>query len=232
MRVVFCTPTTLPAFPFQPYLKSLDDSVVALEAEGIGTGFIFVAGSPYISWARADMLKKAMDTDADAVVFLDHDLSWPVEDMLRLIRHPGDVVAGDYRFKSEPEEYMARLVTGDDDRPLTREDGTLVAGQVPAGFLKVSREAVNRFREAYPELCFGRPNREFTDLFNHGAYDGLWWGEDYAFSRRWRDAGGEIHLIPDLNITHHLKDQAFPGNLHNFLLSQPGGSKHGASDIH
>jgi hypothetical protein len=224
MRVVFCTPTTLPAFPFQGYLRSLDDTVVALDAEGIGTGFLYVAGSPYISWTRSDMLKRALETDADAVVFLDHDLSWPVETMLKLVRHPGDVVAGDYRYKHEPEEYMSILAVGDDDRPITRADGTLDAVQVPAGFLKVSRVAVDRFREAYPELCFGRPNREFTDLFNHGAHDGLWWGEDYAFSRRWRDLGGEIHLIPDLDITHHRPDQAFPGNLHDFLLRQPGGS--------
>jgi len=165
-----------------------------------------------------------MDTDAEAVVFLDHDLSWTAEAMLALVRHPGDVVAGDYRFKDDKEEYMSRLVTDEENRPVVREDGTLVAAQVPAGFLKVTRTAVERFRDAYPELKFGRPNGEFTDLFNHGAFNGLWWGEDYAFSRRWVALGGEIHLIPDLNITHHLKDQAFPGNLHEFLLRQPGGS--------
>lgn len=170
------------------------------------------------------MLKKALETDADAVIFIDHDLSWPVEAMLKLVEHPGDVVAGDYRFKHDPEEYMSRLVTGEDDRPVVRADGTLVAAQVPAGFLKVTRKAVERFRDAYPELRFGRPNGEFIDLFNHGAFDGLWWGEDYAFSRRWRAIGGEIHLIPDLDITHHLRDKPFPGNLHKFLLRQPGGS--------
>lgn len=225
MRVVFCTPTTLPAFPIQAYLKSLDDTVVALDAAGIGVGFLYIAGSPYISWTRADMLRKALDTDADAAVFLDHDLSWPVESMLKLVSHPGDVVAGDYRFKQDKEEYMGKLLTGEEGRPVVRADGTLDAAQVPAGFLKVSRVAVERFREGYPELCFGRPNREFTDLFNHGAYDGLWWGEDYAFSRRWRDLGGEIHLIPDLDLNHHTADAVYPGNLHRFLLRQPGGSE-------
>ncbi len=224
-RVVFCTPTTLPEFPFQGYLKSLDDTIVAFDEAGFGVGFVYVSGSCYISWARADMLKKAMDTDAEAVVFIDHDMSWSPEDMLRLVRHPGDVVAGDYRFKEDEEKYMARLAVDEDGRPIVRDDGTIDAEQVPAGFLKVTRKAVERFREAYPELMFGRPNREFVDLFNHGAYDGLWWGEDYAFSRRWRGIGGEIHLIPDLNLTHHLPGKAFPGNLHEFLLKQPGGSK-------
>jgi hypothetical protein len=84
--------------------------------------------------------------------------------------------------------------------------------------------AVERFREAYPELTFGQ-DKEYTDLFNHGAHEGLWWGEDYAFSRRWRDLGEEIYLIPDLDIVHHMADgRSFAGNLHNFLLMQPGGS--------
>jgi hypothetical protein len=57
------------------------------------------------------------------------------------------------------------------------------------------------------------------DLFNHGAHEGVWWGEDYAFSRRWREMGGEIWVVPDLDITHHSRDAAFPGNYHKFLLS-------------
>ncbi len=173
------------------------------------------------------MLQKAMKTDADAFVFIDHDLSWNPEDLLSLIVHPGEVVAGTYRYKYDKEEYMGNWAVGDDQRPAVREDGTIVARAIPAGFLKVTRKAVEKITEAHPELIFG-PDKDYIDLFNHGAYMGTWWGEDYAFSRRWNDMGGEIHLIPDLNITHHLKVkdevQAFPGNLHEFLLRQPGGS--------
>ncbi len=222
MRVIFCTPTTYPAFPCKAYLKALDDTVVALDEAGIGVGFLYVAGSPYISWARSYMLKVALETDAEAVMFIDHDMSWTPEDMLRVVRHPGDVVAADYRFKNDKEEYMGRIDTDEAHRPLLHTDGTIQGRAVPAGFLKVTRKAVERFREAYPELVYG-PEREFTDLFNHGAYAGLWWGEDYAFSRRWRDLGGDIHLIPDLSVNHHMGDQVFVGNLHDFLRRQPGG---------
>jgi hypothetical protein len=109
-----------------------------------------------------------------------------------------------------------------DERPVVRPDGTLSGFGIPAGFLKVTRAAVERFKEAYPELIFG-PKSEYVDLFNHGAHKGLWWGEDFAFARRWRDLGGDVVLMPNLNITHHLPDKAFPGNLHTFLRSQPGG---------
>jgi hypothetical protein len=62
-----------------------------------------------------------------------------------------------------------------------------------------------------------------VDLFNHGAHEGVWWGEDYAFSRNWLALGGELWIVPDLNLTHHGPDTVYPGNFHNFLRRQPGG---------
>jgi hypothetical protein len=222
MKVVLATPTV--TRPFDEFLDAVEAAVPALDAAGIEHQMVFEIGSAYISWARANMLQKVEETDADAVVFLDHDLSFPPETLVELIQHPGEVVAGTYRYKKDEEEYMGSWAVGDDSRPSVREDGTIVAHAVPAGFLKITRKAVDRVREAYPELIFG-PKKEYVDLFNHGAHEGLWWGEDFAFSRRWRDLGGEIHLIPDLNITHHLSGASFPGNLHKFLLRQPGGSE-------
>ena len=55
-------------------------------------------------------------------------------------------------------------------------------------------------------------------MFNHGAMDGVWWGEDYAFSNRWRKAGGKIWVIPDMNIDHHGGDICYAGNFHKHLL--------------
>lgn len=220
--VVFCTPT--PKRAYDVFISAMERSVPALDEAGIEHQMVFEIGSPYISWARANMLKKAMETNADTFVFLDHDLSWKPQDLMNLVEHPGDVAAGTYRYKYDTEEYMGNWAVGDDSRPVVRPDGTIVAHAIPAGFLKVTRAAVERFREAYPELQFGNPNREFIDLFNHGAFEGLWWGEDYAFSRRWRAIGGDIHLIPDLDINHHTLEHAYLGNLHQFLLRQPGGS--------
>lgn len=172
------------------------------------------------------MLRQALDWKADVVVFIDHDISFDPPDLLKLIETEGDVVAGTYRFKDpSKEEYMATIVVGPDERPIVRADGCIKADRVPAGFLKVTKEAVGRFMQAYPDLVYGPPYSPSVDLFNHGAHKGVWWGEDYAFSRNWIDAGGEIWIVPDLNITHHAADKAYPGNFRNFLLRQPGGSE-------
>ncbi len=225
-KVIFCIPTIKK--PHQACLDSLEASIPLIKTAGWEEGMVNEIGCPYISAARSKMLRKAMDTKADVVVFIDHDLSWEPEDLLTLIETKGDVVAGTYRFKKDDQvEYMGMLMTESDGKPIGRDDGCLLAHSIPAGFLKITKEAVNKFMTAYPELSYGDKFNPCVDLFNHGAHNGTWYGEDYAFSRNWRDAGGEICLIPDLNINHHNGDKKYRGNYHEYLLRQKGGAKEG-----
>lgn len=224
MKTVICCPTY--TRPHQATLDAIEAAIPALDEAGIDHHLVWEISNPYISGARAAMLRKALDAGAEAIVFLDHDVSFRPSDLVDLIQTEAEVAAGLYRFKkpNEPEEYMGVLDTSADGQVRVREDGCIKATRVPAGFLKVTKDAVGRFMRAYPALCYGDPTSPSVDLFNHGAHEGVWWGEDYAFSRNWIDAGGEIWVVPDLNLDHHSPDEVFPGNYHQFLLRQPGGS--------
>lgn len=227
-KVVFCTPSL--AGPTAPYIESLKASLPLIEAAGYEHGYAQQIACPYISAARANMLRAALDANAQIIVFLDYDVSWRPADLLKLIETEGDVVAGTYRTKVEdvvnPEFYMGAWENNPDFTPKVRSsDGALVATLAPAGFLKITNKAVDLFMVAYPELCYGPMYRLQVDLFNHGVHDRIWWGEDYSFCRRWKDKCGDIWIVPDLSIDHHAKDKVYPGNLHEFLLRQPGGSK-------
>ncbi len=222
-KVVFCTPSL--TGPTKPYIKALEDSIPLIIAAGWDEGYAQEIANPYISGARAAMTRKALDAQADVIVYLDYDLSWDPQDLLTLIETEGDVVAGTYRIKQDEPEYMSTLYTDAEGRPMVARDGTLSANKAPAGFLKVTSAAIDRYMTAYPELCYGPKFRLSVDLFNHGAHKGVWWGEDYAFSRRWIEMGERIALIPNLNLTHWQGDKAYPGNFHEFLLHCPGGQK-------
>jgi glycosyltransferase involved in cell wall biosynthesis len=222
-KVVFCIPTITK--PYQVTLDSLAASLPLITAAGWEEGAVYAIGNPYISAARAQMLRKALDAKATVVVFIDHDLSWDPQDLLTLIETEGDVVSGTYRFKGDPEEYMGAIFPGMDGCPIVREDGCIKAHSIPAGFLKITRAGVNKFMNAYPELLYGERCSPAVDLFNHGVHDWTWYGEDYSFARRWREKCGDIWLVPNLNITHHLGEKPFPGNFHEYMLRQPGGSK-------
>lgn len=233
-KVVFCVPiskadanedTNRVPQPHPACVQSLKDSIPLIVAAGWDEGFTRTVGNPYISGARADMTRQALDAKPDAIIYIDYDLSWRPTDLLKLLLTEGDVVAGTYRVKEEKEQYMGAIVCNPDMTPLCREDGCIKAKAVPAGFLKVTSAAIDKFMIAYPELCYGPQYRLSIDLFHHGAHQGMWWGEDYAFSRNWLDCGGDIWIVPDLSINHHSAEKEWPGNYHEFLLKQPGGSE-------
>lgn len=222
-KVIFCIPTI--TRPHQVTLDSLAASLPLVEAAGWDHGVVFNIGSPYISHARSKMLRKALDAGATDIVFIDHDLSWQPDALARLLLVTDEVVSGTYRFKHEPEEYMGSVMTHDNGAPVVREDGCIDAHSIPAGFLKITRAGVNRFIREYPELLYGEACSPFLDLFNHGAHAGTWYGEDYAFARRWREKCGQVWLVPGLQIDHH-SDKPYPGNFDLYLRRQPGGDLH------
>lgn len=222
-KVVFCTPSL--SGPTAPYVASLEASIPLVEAAGWEHGYAQQLACPYISAARANMLRAALDAKADVIVFLDYDMSWEPGDLVKLLETEGDVVAGTYRPKIDEEQYMGTIETDADHRPIVREsDGAIAAKLIPAGFLKVTKEAVDTFMVAYPELCYGPMYHLSVDLFNHGVHDRIWWGEDYSFARRFRDKCGPIWIVPDINLDHNTKDKVYRGNFHRFLMRQPGGS--------
>jgi hypothetical protein len=224
-KVVFCIPP-YPTRPYQQTVDSLAAEVPLIEAAGWEHALSCEIGNPYISAARATMLRKALNAKATVIVFIDHDVSWKPGDLLKLIETEGGLVAGTYRFKKDEETYMGRINSDKDGLPIVRADGAVAAAEGPAGFLKIERWAVNKLMERFPELCYGEPCSPHFDLFNHGAYKGAWWGEDYACCRRWAETGESFWIVPDLDITHHGADgTAYPGNFHRYLLRQPGGSE-------
>lgn len=212
-KVAFCIPAH-PTPPLEVTLASLKHSCVVAAEMGWPNFYLIQRGCPYISRARAELLHKALLGGADVIVFIDSDMSWRPRDMLKLLETEGDVVAGTYRLKKDEEEYMGTFTAP----RVTRADGALAATGVPAGFLKVTRAAAERFAEKLPHLKFGDPAIPHVDLFNHGAKDGEWLGEDIAFCRNWTQVcGGEIWVVPDLNIDHWRGDKRYPGNLKRFL---------------
>lgn len=211
MKVAFLTCFLSKPTPF--LVESLENCLPTIENAGWEHVYFQEVGCPYISNARSTLIKKALTANADVMVFLDYDISFPPESMLKLLETQGDVVAGTYRMKHPYERYMVQLKHG-----TIREDGCIQAEKVPAGFLKITKTAVALFAKAYPELLYGGPLDFNIDMFNHGAIDNVWYGEDFAFAKRWNDKCGPIWLIPDIEISHHKGNIVFRGNLHKHLL--------------
>lgn len=219
-KVLFATPSL--EGPTAPYMDALAKSIPLIIEAGWDEAYVQEVGCPYISHARSKMTRRALDAGADVIVYLDYDLSWDPEDLLTLINTEGDVAAGTYRYKKDEVEYMGALECNFNGTPKVNKDGTIEGFNAPAGFLKITRNGVRRFMKAYPQLIYGDQELPSIDLFNHGAIDGVWYGEDMAFSKRWKALGGQLKIVPNLNLNHHAKNgKVYPGNFHEFMLNQP-----------
>lgn len=230
MKFVICIPTVTKPHP--KTLAAIEAAIPVLDKFGFEHRMVAEIGNAYISGARGALLRKALDKldpEKDAVLFHDHDVAARPHDYVKLMGTEGLVVAGTYRYKKDETEYMGGWHTDEAGIPVHREsDGAIKGSMVPAGFLKVRVQAIDRLMLAYPELCYGPPSHPSFDLFNHGAFERVWWGEDMAFCRRWAAIGGEIWMPPDMDVDHwgyddKGKPKVWEGNLARYMRSLPGG---------
>jgi hypothetical protein len=211
-------------------IESLENSLPLIEAAGWEHGYTQTLGNPYISGARAEMTRKGMDAKADVMFYIDYDVSWEPQDLIKVLETEGDVVAGTYRCKTDDRDevlYMGAIYNDlETNQPIGRlSDGAIKAKVVPAGFLKVTPAPLTSSCGLTLSFAMGRSTRSLSTCFITARTMGLWWGEDYAFSRNYLALGGEIWLVPDVSIDHWQGDYPYTGNFHQFLLRQPGGAK-------
>lgn len=212
----------------QEFWSSLRGAAALLKQHGYAPYFGVAWQDPYIQKARNDLVMQFLRSDCDIFIFVADDLKYKPKDLLRLVETSGDVVAGAYRLKSDQIQFPVRINVGEHMIALTREDGCISATRVQTGFLRISKIVFEKIIKAYPDLSYyGLKDGEKIDIahdfFPQGVHNHRWTGEDYAFCDLWTDIGGEIWLIPDLDLTHYEGEIKYEGNYHEYLKRRPGG---------
>lgn len=203
----------IPSIDGKPYANTVD-SLLAEQFIGYGQGVHFLIlwqiGCSLIGVARNKIAKRFLDSKADCLVFVDSDISWKGGDLARLAKHPFDVIGATYRAKRADEYWHVR------GKPERAGDLYKVDG-LPGGFFKVTRDALNQVDAAPYADENGEPMR---DWFPVGMHNGQMFGEDYGFCRLYREAGGEIHLDPSIELRHHDGLTAYSGSPAKWLEEQ------------
>jgi hypothetical protein len=173
----------------------------------------------YIDRARNFCADLFLGTDCSDMVFIDSDMYFDDDAILKLFKHDKDVVAGVYRLKKESYEFPVVLDFSHENNCKEEATGLVYAKSVPTGLLRISRKALEKLVKHYDMKSddsglyqFFKTGLAFTD-------SNAWYGEDNYFCRLWRDSGGEIFIQPDINITH-LGNKEFKGNYHEYLLDR------------
>lgn len=165
-----------------------------------------------VHFARDEIAKNFLDSDADRLVYLDDDVSGDPGSLIQIARHDVDLCGGAYRLKQDTEEYPVRWREG----AANPVNGLIEVNGLPGGFMSVSRNVFEKMRAAHPERKYSTWGTDYHGFFCM-PYGG---GEDYRFCADWRALGGKVWLDPDLNLTHHAGSKSYPGNVGNWLRSQ------------
>lgn len=211
-----------------PFIDSLNAAGRLLKEHGYTPNKGAVFGDPYIQKARNILVKQFLASDCDVFMFIADDVEFKAEDVLKVIETPGDVVAGAYRIKQNEAHYPVSIVRTPDGVPFIRDDGCLLATRVQTGFLKINRCVFEQIVLQYPGLAYygikdGKRINTSHDFFPQGVSKHTWIGEDYAFCDLWTGIGGEIWIVPDIDLTHYEGKTGYRGNYHTHLMCLPGG---------
>lgn len=219
-----------------PFLNALYDTALAFEERKIPWAVHIVFGHSYVQAARNDLVSAFLKSDCEKLVFLDEDVSWPLDAMLALLESDKPITAAVYPAKTnELSAFPLPVVPICTESGVPMLDGEYVrAVRAMTGFMCIHREVFLKFQEAYPNLAYAVMGKDSVlhmfDFFPQGVYDGTWYGEDFAFCRLWEKIGGEIAVLPDFTLGHHGRGKSWYGKLSEYISQLPGGVNHGNPD--
>ena len=223
----------------QDYAMSLIRLSALAPAAGFDVANIMLGNDALITRARSAIVAKFLDNPSTThLLFVDADICFSPDSVVRMLKFDRDFVAGLYpakiidwqqlsqRFGQTDESleeaglaYVGDVCAGS---ALKVENGFATGNYAGTGFQLIKRGVFERMIKAHPETkykalhAFPRPSQPSDNLY--ALFDcmidpetGVYLSEDYAFCRRWRAIGGEIWLDLTSRLVH-TGNYSFRGN--------------------
>jgi hypothetical protein len=169
-----------------------------------------------LSRARNAFASRALqDADATHLLFVDSDMSFRPEAVVRMLDFDKDVVGAIYPQRvfspGEPQRFVGEndVVVGEQGIAVVR--GFVQMASLGTGLVLIRRAVFERVREAFPDLL-APVDAHYQGMGVQGEVlqcfeplrlqSGLYLGEDVSFFRRWSSIGGEMWALADEMIMH------------------------------
>jgi hypothetical protein len=199
---------------------SLLDTFSALGGSGIECRFKSVKSS-LVTHGRNLLTAGFLDSGFDYMLFVDADVEFSPEAVMRMLVPKKDIVVTPYRVKEPKVKYAVKFKDSND---IKIEPFDLVEiEEGPAGLMMIKRVVFERLMDKHPELKinFDEPTRkkmnleigaveDSIDRYMYNFWDttfrldtGEWKGEDLSFCALARGAGFKLYANLDSWTTHH-----------------------------
>ena len=221
----------------EAYFRSTIRLLTFCNQHQIPVAFGTIANESLVTRARNVLVAYFLQSNFTRLMFVDADIEFQVEDVIKLIAHNKDVVVGAYPKKGVNWQRIRESVRGTHDalddkqiasfgsdyainfkflnreqKQIAIENGLIRLHDGATGFMMIKREVVDKMIEAYPDLKYNNDLNTPKELDPHfyaffdtmiDPKDKRYLSEDYTFSRRWQDIGGEIWLDPSISLNHY-----------------------------
>jgi hypothetical protein len=192
-----------------PYAISFSQTVMLLAQHNIQVEPCITSSGSLLVAERNRIVQRFWDSDCTHLLCIDADLGWSVQAVIEMLKTEKEFIAGVYPARGNVREFLFR--------PVKNSNGSIVQDKkfnhllkmnyVPAGFMLIARSVIEKMRNKHPDLYYSpkdpRNNpEEGYCFFNTEIYEGEFWGEDYTFCRKAREAGVEIWVDPLIQFDH------------------------------
>ncbi len=224
----------------EKFMTSVIKLQIELIKEGIQLMIDTTENESLVHRARNVAVGRFMQkTDADLFMFIDADVDFNADSVVRLVRSGHDVSVAIYPKKVVMWDQAKTAIEQGDNRNMAMLSSSLVANigahrrsvengfvevlDGPTGFMVITRKAFEKMHEHFTDLnCKNdHQNRDFDEYC--AVFDCMidpesrrYLSEDYAFCRRWQQVGGKIYA--DIHTTlGHVGNLPFSGCMNDRL---------------
>jgi hypothetical protein len=203
-------------------MMSIFNNAKTLEANGIELTVNAQMGDCYLDATRNHMVKTFLASDCTDMIFVDNDLAFDGDAMLKLMCKPVQLIGAAYPYRSQDKNGFPVAVYVHEDRQFAgnKELGIIDCKFVPTGLLRINRSVFDTLKEKYSDHVDDKGELQFfrTGLLFEKEGDKRWFGEDVYFCELTKRAGIINWCDPTIGCTHigQLNKQ---GRLSDYLKS-------------
>jgi len=200
----------------EPTMTSFLRFILMAQQAGLNWSLDTMVNESLVTRARNNLMAKMMtNTQATHYMFIDADIRFEPDAILKMIACDKDVIGGLYPKKALPVNYVINL------RPETKIQGDIfTVDTMGTGFLLFKRTVYEKLIAAHPETKYVDDvglGKQYEPMM-YSIFDceiderGHYLSEDWLFCRRWAKLGGEIWAHGKV-LLNHIGHYEFAGDL-------------------
>jgi len=211
------------------YMMGMINLVNKLAALGMNVSCPSIWFESLISRARNASAAAALSNEDDYLMFIDTDVIFDANDVVKLINADKDVAVGLYpkkyisdqkvQFLSRKYSQMPafwRELVGDfssefDNKVFKNNENLIEVNYAATGFMLIKTSVFNSIAKSKPDLKYKNDidgymsyGDNFYDFFRCwvNPESKKYESEDYGFCKVWQELGGKIHALTDIKLKH------------------------------